>query len=486
MLGGVMKKILYLLIFFGLLSIVWADTPWKYGQCIYNNAKSSYVKAEEPIMESKSYTTSGYLFDTSRSERLVCKKLEDAHYKIKYHSNDGTNSTQWSEDLEYGVPYNNLPNITRIGYTFSGWKDGNGQDYSSSITGLCGYQNCIIDLFAQWNPNNYTYNISYVSTSGKSLGSTTASGYYGENKNISAPAKTGYNTPSSQNVVWDSTSPKTITFTYTPITYTISYNLNGGAISGQPTSYTVESGTITLPTPSRSGYTFTGWTESNGSALQTSVTISSGSTGNKSYIANWKAACWKASNGVCYMFANSSGTSIDVSSTSSTGTLTNAYYYSTNNGSTWNKVGGKIFYINTSAGSGKDVFYVAATNNGTGSGSLYYANKNWTTSDGTTSFSGGSAIGDGRSNTNSLLNRSYDSNGPALSWLKSVRNNATNGCSDWYLGSPGEISALSPGISYWHSGSHVYTDLGNWSNCGYNSCGSYSPFSKAVIPMRSF
>lgn len=77
---------------------------------------------------------------------------------------------------------------------------------------------------------------------------------------------------------------------WTPINYSISYNLNGGSVSGNPTSYNIESSAITLKNPTRSGYIFTGWTGSNGSSAQTSVTIASGSTGNKSYTANWKAS----------------------------------------------------------------------------------------------------------------------------------------------------------------------------------------------------
>ena len=76
---------------------------------------------------------------------------------------------------------------------------------------------------------------------------------------------------------------------YAPVNYTISYTLNGGSISGSyPTSYNIETNTFTLKNPTRSGYTFTGWTRSNGSTKQTSVSIAKGSTGNKSYTANWQ------------------------------------------------------------------------------------------------------------------------------------------------------------------------------------------------------
>lgn len=69
--------------------------------------------------------------------------------------------------------------------------------------------------------------------------------------------------------------------------YKIDYNLNGGTVSGNPASYTADTLPITLKNPTRSGYAFTGWTGSNGSTPQKTVIISKGSTGNKSYTANW-------------------------------------------------------------------------------------------------------------------------------------------------------------------------------------------------------
>lgn len=70
------------------------------------------------------------------------------------------------------------------------------------------------------------------------------------------------------------------------ISYSISYNLNGGSISNNKESYNVEEN-FTLPKPSKTGYTFEGWTGSNGSTKQTTVTIPKGTTGNLSYVANW-------------------------------------------------------------------------------------------------------------------------------------------------------------------------------------------------------
>ena len=71
-------------------------------------------------------------------------------------------------------------------------------------------------------------------------------------------------------------------------TYSISCNLNGGSVAApNRTSYNRNSENITLVNPEKNGYTFDGWTGSNGNAPQTEVTIVSGSTGNKTYSANY-------------------------------------------------------------------------------------------------------------------------------------------------------------------------------------------------------
>lgn len=79
-----------------------------------------------------------------------------------------------------------------------------------------------------------------------------------------------------------------LTAQWTPVNYSVSYSLNGGSISGQPTSYNVESATFTLPTPSKFGYTFTGWTGTGLSGLTKTVTVSKGSTGNRTYTAHFE------------------------------------------------------------------------------------------------------------------------------------------------------------------------------------------------------
>lgn len=88
-------------------------------------------------------------------------------------------------------------------------------------------------------------------------------------------------------------------------TYTITYNLNGSnSGTALKTTYTVED-LFTLPQPTKTGYTFTGWTGSNGTTPQNTVTVNKGTRGNLSYTANWRANNY-------YITFNGNGGSLNV------------------------------------------------------------------------------------------------------------------------------------------------------------------------------
>ena len=83
------------------------------------------------------------------------------------------------------------------------------------------------------------------------------------------------------------TGDKTYTANWKATTYTIALGANGGGELAA-ISYTIESDPIKLPTPVRTGYTFLGWTGEGIVNPQTEVIIPTGSTGNRTYTANWK------------------------------------------------------------------------------------------------------------------------------------------------------------------------------------------------------
>jgi uncharacterized repeat protein (TIGR02543 family) len=56
-----------------------------------------------------------------------------------------------------------------------------------------------------------------------------------------------------------------------------------------PTTYTIETPTITLPTPTKTGYTFAGWFDNSGLTGTAITSIPIGNTGNKEYWAKWTA-----------------------------------------------------------------------------------------------------------------------------------------------------------------------------------------------------
>ena len=173
------------------------------------------------------------------------------------------------------------------GLTFGGWytdedcADGNEYNFTASVT-----EN--MPLTAKWTANSYT--ITFDTDGGSDIAPITQD--YGTA--ITAPAsptREGYTF-----IGWDKAIPATmpagdmtITAQWTLERYTISYNLNNGTATGNPDSYTVESDAITLNTPTRPGYTFTGW---SGTGLtgenNLTVTIEKGSTGDRSYTAHWR------------------------------------------------------------------------------------------------------------------------------------------------------------------------------------------------------
>ncbi len=72
------------------------------------------------------------------------------------------------------------------------------------------------------------------------------------------------------------------------ITYNITYDLGGGSVAiTNPNTYRVTTPTFTLNNPTQPGFTFDGWTGTGLNEATQTVTIAQGSTGDRSYTANW-------------------------------------------------------------------------------------------------------------------------------------------------------------------------------------------------------
>lgn len=151
----------------------------------------------------------------------------EANYIVTFDSNTGTGTMQ-PQEISYNVSTNLTANsFKKTGYSFNNWNTKpNGNDRIFTDRQLVNNLNDIT-LYAQWNME--TYNIGYI--------------------------------------------------------------LNNGTVAtANPDTYNVETANFTLNNPSKTGYTFKGW---SGTGLtgdtNTSVTIAQGSTGDRSYTANYTA-----------------------------------------------------------------------------------------------------------------------------------------------------------------------------------------------------
>ena len=79
----------------------------------------------------------------------------------------------------------------------------------------------------------------------------------------------------------------TVTATFEAIEYSITYQGMEGASNSNASSYTVEDLPLTLTAPTKDGYTFVGWTGEGISTPTETLTLAEGTTGDKTYTANW-------------------------------------------------------------------------------------------------------------------------------------------------------------------------------------------------------
>lgn len=236
-------------------------------------------------------TKAGYTFDgwyngetkvteittgTYGNMTLVAKWTADL-YTISYDLADGVNSPEnpTSYTIESGLI--TLKDPTREGYTFAGWY--NGEQLVTTIDSNT-LEN--ISLTAKWTVNSYklTFDVD---------GNLTERTFkYGESiTTIENPTKVGHTF-----VGWSEELPETMPANDITVeakwainSYDITYDLAGGVNNSEnPTTYTIESGLITLKNPTREGYTFLGWY--NGEQLVT--IIDSNTLENITLTAKWK------------------------------------------------------------------------------------------------------------------------------------------------------------------------------------------------------
>ena len=242
---------------------------------------------------------------TDAAGKTFSQYITVRRYIIKYDANGGEGApTQQIKfhnknlTLQTGKP-------TREGYDFLGWSETKGATTAQYQPGGTFTKNADTTLYAVWKLKTYTITYNLGNGSG-SIPSQTKT--HGINITLSTTRPTP-NDSAYEFKGWSESSGGSVqyqpgaTFTknanttlyaiYQLKTYTIKYNANGG--SGAPSNQTKTHGvnlTLSSSRPSRSGYTFQGWSESSGGSVQYQPGGTFTKNENKTLYAIWKRNTW--------------------------------------------------------------------------------------------------------------------------------------------------------------------------------------------------
>ena len=197
-------------------------------------------------------------------------------YSVVFDTNGGTAIKTQSVEEGKLVTAPDAP--TKDGYTFIKW------NYE--------FENAVMsDIVIKAERASISYEITYDANGG-SVTNNKQTVNYGSSYTLETPARKGYTfvgwyegEKRYYDGVWEISQNVTLKAKWNINTYNISYVNNGGTHSN-PTTYTVED-EIELATPTKTGYTFLGWTFDGQTTPTTNVKISKGSTENKKFTANW-------------------------------------------------------------------------------------------------------------------------------------------------------------------------------------------------------
>lgn len=232
-------------------------------------------------------------------------------YQVIFNPNFPGGGEPVIQDMVYDEPQNLFANsFVRYGYNFAGWTETAewvGQEYEDGerVGNLTAENNGEFSLNAQWNPVKTYINFHENGGNGSMLSQETS---YETITTLSSckftrehwlftgwntkPDGTGISYPDESEFVsynGEEGSELDLYAQWRLVDYTIDYDLTGGTLTEpNPSTYTYETEDFTLQNPVREGYIFLGWTGSNGNEPEKEVTIQKGSSGDRTYRANWQ------------------------------------------------------------------------------------------------------------------------------------------------------------------------------------------------------
>ena len=219
-------------------------------------------------------------------------------YTIKYELNNGTNNAE--NPNRYNVESSTITfkDPSRPGYTFDGWFASD--EFDTPVTRIETGHTGDVTVYAKWVTNTNT--IIFDSNGGQGTnhqvtGKTdstitlpengfTRKGYEFKGWATTANGSVVYNNLGEYQV--GAESNVTLYAVWETIEYTITYKSVYGSLESTQ-AYNVEDDTFTCPRPTRTGYTFDGWTMTDNDSPIMDFVVSKGTATNYELTANWTA-----------------------------------------------------------------------------------------------------------------------------------------------------------------------------------------------------
>ena len=258
----------------------------------YSVYKSVYVQENQVVLKPEDDPTKiGYTFDgwDYDFDTLVTKAITvnaqwiPNNYTISFANEDIDSIT-----VTFGEEYQ-LPKAVKEGNTFNGWY------YNGNQIPLQGIWNIPDDVSLNSSMSANTYSINY-NPNGGNISYNSQSIEFGSSFVNPTPSKNGYdfigwynNNSLVESGIYNFTNNITLDARWELITYDINYYLNGSDdYYIEYSQYNVESSNFTIYNPTRSNYTFVGWTY-NGQylGLINNIVIETGTFGDITLEANW-------------------------------------------------------------------------------------------------------------------------------------------------------------------------------------------------------
>jgi uncharacterized protein (TIGR02145 family)/uncharacterized repeat protein (TIGR02543 family) len=215
---------------------------------------------------------------------------------VKFDSRGG--SAVSSHRVEHNAKTTEPKDPTRAGFNFDGWYKDSLYTPAAAWDFDVDKVTASITLYAKWT-TLVVFTVTFDAKGGSALNHQLVEN--GKTAVQHPSARAGYTLEgwykeAAYTTKWNFTSPVTANMTlyanWTPIDYNITYDLILTEVTVSPPNppkYTIETPVFTLNNPEREGYTFNGWTGPNGDDPHKIVVISQGSTGDKTFAADWTA-----------------------------------------------------------------------------------------------------------------------------------------------------------------------------------------------------